>query len=665
MTPVRPRSVRRRVALAGLALLGVSLVAFAWGAPPERCPEVTAGELQAAAAQAADWFARNQEADGTWLYQYDAEADEAIDDYNVVRHAGGIMGLYQAAGAAIPGALETADRGFAWAEDHLVERDDWAALSHQGRTATGATALLVSGLVERRAATGDDRYDDLMAQLGRFLAAQTEPSGAVLANYSLRSEAPEPGVYSAYFTGETYWAFAQLHRLDPDAGWGELADRVGDYMATRRDDVEDHWPPIPDHWAAYGLAETVLFDDRPADAPLTEAEVAYAEEQAGSFGAQVRWVAQRHGPWGALARSPQVPRGGGYGVVGEALTGLWHVAGAEPRLADLRAPLAERASCIAGLAVEQQVDATEAADYPDPGRAQGAWFRDGETRMDDQQHALSALLRTRAVVGTLADDADGADAPEPPAPAALLWIVALVAALNPVRAALAVPAGGPAVLRAGGGAGWRGRVGGGAAPGDGRWPASRRARRERSGVPHRRRRGGGDRRRARPGPPAPLGRALLAGLAGGARPGGRAARDPACPGPGGCERPRGPRHRGRGRRAADRGSGPGGRHRRDRCPRAGGRSRRCGMAGGPLGGGPHGGGPDRHGRPAADRRRAGGVTRAGRRVARSAPGPGPQHGLVRLAGHQHGGRLASPTRTSRGGRRHRGRPYGAAARASS
>ena len=164
--------------------------------------------------------------------------------------------------------------------------------------------------------------------------------------------------------------------------------------------------------------------------------MAYAEEQAGYFGAQVRWVAQRHGPWGALARTPHVPRGGGYGVVGEALTGLWHVAWAEPRLADLRAPLAERASCIAGLAVEQQVDAGEAADYPDPGRARGAWFRDGETRMDDQQHALSALLRTRPVVMSVAD---GADTPEAPAPAALLWVVALVAALNPVRAALAVP----------------------------------------------------------------------------------------------------------------------------------------------------------------------------------------------------------------------------------
>ena len=85
----------------------------------------------------------------------------------------------------------------------------------------------------------------------------------MLANYDNRSRAPEPGVYSAYFTGETYWAFARLHRLAPDDGWGELADRIGAYLATRRDDAEDRWPPIPDHWAAYGLAETVAFDDRP------------------------------------------------------------------------------------------------------------------------------------------------------------------------------------------------------------------------------------------------------------------------------------------------------------------------------------------------------------------------------------------------------------------
>ena len=35
--------------------------------------------------------------DGTWLYEYDAESDRDLGSYNIVRHAGAIMGLYQAA----------------------------------------------------------------------------------------------------------------------------------------------------------------------------------------------------------------------------------------------------------------------------------------------------------------------------------------------------------------------------------------------------------------------------------------------------------------------------------------------------------------------------------------------------------------------------------------
>jgi hypothetical protein len=41
---------------------------------------------------------------------------------------------------------------------------------------------------------------------------------------------------------------------------------------------------------------------------------------------------------------------------------------------------------------DRQIDTAEAAAAPDRRRAEGAWFTDGVTRMDDQQHALSALL---------------------------------------------------------------------------------------------------------------------------------------------------------------------------------------------------------------------------------------------------------------------------------
>ena len=47
---------------------------------------------------------------------------------------------------------------------------------------------------------------------------------------------------------------------------------------------------------------------------------------------------------------------------------------------------------------EAQSDAEDAADAARPERVEGAWFLDGETRMDDQQHALAGLLRTIPIV---------------------------------------------------------------------------------------------------------------------------------------------------------------------------------------------------------------------------------------------------------------------------
>ncbi len=415
-------------------------LAFVAVAPPEHCPAVTAPQLRESAQASVDWFVRNQDDDGTWLYLYNADDDLAAAEYNAVRHSGVTMGLYQAAAADLPGALRSADRGTEWALDTLYEGDGWAAVEYLGEVSTGASALLVAGLAIRREATGDERYDQELRRLGRFLLTQAEPTGAVLAQYDPVAGEPVAGEYSDYYTGEAYWALALLHRAFPGEGWDEAADRIGAYLATSRDEVEDNWPALPDHWAAYGAAETVEFPER-GDPPLTEAEVDYGRRQAELFGSATRWVSQQFGPWGEVVRGSDTPRGGGYGVISEALTGWWLVARSEPRMADLEEPIAERASCVAGLAVDQQSDAEDAASAVDPERVEGAWFLDGETRMDDQQHALAGLLRTIPIVEASAGSPDVSD-PEDNAPSAWLWAVALILALNPARAAFGIPRAG-------------------------------------------------------------------------------------------------------------------------------------------------------------------------------------------------------------------------------
>ena len=426
---------RRLAGLLGVTL-GASVLMFGAGAPPENCPDLTTASLGAAATSAAGWIIDNQHPDGTWLYEYDRVRDRASDDYNIVRHAGVMMSLYQAGSRGIDGALDSADRGLAWALDNVVERDDWAAVTTTDTVQAGTNALLLAGLVERRSATGDETYDGFMADLARFLDRQVEPSGALLAYYDLGPDRARPDTYSIYYTGEAYWALARLHRIDPTAGWGATADRMGRYMATVRDDVEDVWPPLADHWSGYGLAETAAFPERPEGEPLTEEEVEFVRRQGDLMGQRVRSISQRFGPWGVAVRGTFTPRGGGYGVFGEGLAGLWRAAELDERLIDERAPLGERALCISGLAVEAQTDRDDAAAYADPGKVEGAWFIDDVTRMDDQQHALSALLLTMPILEAAPFDTGH------PAPAAWLWILVVLGTINPVRAAFSMPRNG-------------------------------------------------------------------------------------------------------------------------------------------------------------------------------------------------------------------------------
>src|SRR4029077_2610257 len=93
-----------RVLRAGATLAVGLIFIFGVAAPPERCPTVTTADLHSSAQAAVDWFARNPHADGSCLYDYTADTDRAKPEYNVVRHAGAIEGLYQAAAAGLPRA---------------------------------------------------------------------------------------------------------------------------------------------------------------------------------------------------------------------------------------------------------------------------------------------------------------------------------------------------------------------------------------------------------------------------------------------------------------------------------------------------------------------------------------------------------------------------------
>ena len=156
-----------------------------------------------------------------WLYLYDADDDSPPSEYNVVRHAGVTMGLYQAAAAGLPGALRSADRGTEWALDRLLERDGWAALDgrgpgHHGRDrAPGRRADDPPGghgrhALRRRAAPA------------RALPASLRPSRRARCSRRTTRRAGRrcPASTPSTTPGEAYWALARLHRAFPGEALG-------------------------------------------------------------------------------------------------------------------------------------------------------------------------------------------------------------------------------------------------------------------------------------------------------------------------------------------------------------------------------------------------------------------------------------------------------------
>ncbi|MFA9563227.1 MAG: hypothetical protein ACERLM_00745 [Acidimicrobiales bacterium] len=360
---------------------------------PEQCPELTVDQARAAAVASADWIVANQDDTGRYLYSYDRTTGEpAIPGYNGVRHAGTTMALYQLVLAGETQYLDEADR----AVDFMLERSietgpDALAWSMNGADPKlGSVALLTVALAHRRLATGDQTYDDTLRALGRHMVGQEQPDGVMLNYWRQSTGRPDPTQRSRYATGEALWGLALLHDAFPDEGWDDAAWPILDYLSLRRDAEEELFPrPWPDQWAAYSLAQMGPWG-------LEEHHVAYARELAGQFGIQVRWDAQNEGVAG-LTHGP-ITSAAGFGTVVEGLASLHQLSIEDGRLADLTAPIAERMACGASRLADRQSTADDVVSAEAVDQEIGAWFSDDATRVDDQQHAASGLVRSEVAL---------------------------------------------------------------------------------------------------------------------------------------------------------------------------------------------------------------------------------------------------------------------------
>ena len=248
-----------RSALLSVAFWVLFLAALRVGAvPPEDCGLNNMDAINASALEAMGWIQRNQNADGTYVYEYNRDTDELSGQYNNVRHAGVTMSLYQAFGKfRQTETLRTADRAMEWMFERTERRNGWAALAPSGDYAElGASDLMLVSLLEREWAMDTDEYDEEMKELGRFIVSMQKDDGNFYIGYDLVRDEPRYEGTSRYYPGESLLGLAMLHNMFPDEGWDEPALKALDYLTTKRDELENvDFPPLPDQWTAMAIGE--------------------------------------------------------------------------------------------------------------------------------------------------------------------------------------------------------------------------------------------------------------------------------------------------------------------------------------------------------------------------------------------------------------------------
>lgn len=181
----------------------------------------------------ADWFRKNQQEAGDFVYERYALTGETKEGNNIVRQAGALYGLGQAAKyTKNKETIETLEKGLTYFRTLISTPSANAiAITHEEETQTNTTALLVLALVEyiegdltARKTTENLEY---LVQLSNYLAATQTAAGSYVNSYT-----PKP-TESDYNNGETMYALIRSYRLTRKETHLQSARKAAEYAISQ------------------------------------------------------------------------------------------------------------------------------------------------------------------------------------------------------------------------------------------------------------------------------------------------------------------------------------------------------------------------------------------------------------------------------------------------
>ena len=413
-----------------------SAMVLSRGKPPRPDPaRLDAGHLLEHFRLGADFLARMVDAEGRFVYVYDAAEDrEHREDYSIIRHAGATDALLEAYGELHdPSHLRAAERALDYLDRTLrtvaVEGgDDFTFLPDEdddGASPIGGTGLSLIAFVEHAAVTRETKYLPRIRSMGRFLLRQLEENGH-FAPYFTNKAPSGPVDDGMYYPGEAMLGLMRLYALDPSPLWLQGAERAARYRlamtyASDRLRHRDYWFSLTltelhrvtrdDAFAtrAFEIAEGSMRDQDDDEADLARSAGSYdATPRASPMGTSLEAYAADVMLCRFMLRDrPEAkPKIASSGRSREAIFG--------EDLGRDETTLLKYSRAAASFIEWEQLDREHVFYARNPGKALGGVHGNpwgSEVRIDDVQHAMMGLLGLARALRDPTYGATGAPSP--------------------------------------------------------------------------------------------------------------------------------------------------------------------------------------------------------------------------------------------------------------
>jgi len=347
-------------------------------------------ELKAlyAAGLGGDYLVRGQHGNGSFTYEYDAETDEEIGGYNMLRHSGTIyalLELYQDTGEVV--YLLSAHNAIKYLRTTIApcpaEFARFSCAYDGEKTKLGGNALAMLALLKYGEVTSDDVYQNEALGLASWIKATQAESGEFTRHIQFRN-GERDGHVSDYYPGEAIYALMNLYEATGDEQWLELSGKAAAWLISVRDAAKTSSTIDHDHWLLYGLRELYTHTHKKIYLDHAKKIVDGIVATQHRDGVDVEWIGGYYVP---PRSTPTATRSEGLG----AAYGLFKQAG--------ETEYARKSYEALELGVQFQlktfIDAPTARSFPSPTRSFGGFrysLEEDTVRIDYVQHNISSLL---------------------------------------------------------------------------------------------------------------------------------------------------------------------------------------------------------------------------------------------------------------------------------